>query len=476
MKIRLYLVAALSVFLLGQMMAPRGVCADEPMVPLSGQQPRVEGVETWPSAPWDQVLRMQIRFKIRNQELFKQFGEEQHDLRSPNYQRALTDEEFMADFAPTAADFEAVADWLRKAGFEIEEAYHGKVSYIKFNGTVAQAARAFGTPIVMSPIGKYTNASAPPIPARFADVISYVLGLEDFTTVVPDFQQGTNPVGFGVSDLRTFYNISPLLSSGGDGSGQCIAIVSVSNFLDAAPTAFNQTFGLPAFSASNLSRVFASGGADPGRTSDETEALVGIEWAHAVAPGAPIRVYIGDPSLPNSSGAVDAITRAVIDDACATISVPFDFCTLSASFFTDTLAPLFSTAAMTNMQSVFVASGNQGAAGRVLDPTTGQCVTGTSRNAKETAASPDVTAVGGTQFTPVYDASNNNVGFVSETVWKDATGAAGAARVRCSQSRPIRRASACPMTRSGTSQTWRWGRALPRPASTWASQKEPPAC
>ena len=52
------------------------------------------------------------------------------------------------------------------------------------------------------------------------------------------------------------------------------------------------------------------------------------------------------------------------------------------------------------------------------------CVTGTSRNINEIGASPNVTAIGGTEFSPNYS-GGNDVGSVSESVWNDGDGAAG---------------------------------------------------
>ena len=58
-----------------------------------------------------------------------------------------------------------------------------------------------------------------------------------------------------------------------------------------------------------------------------------------------------------------------------------------------------------------------------------KCVTGTTRSINELAGSPNVTAIGGTEFTPDYEAGND-VGFVAESVWNDGSGAAGGGESR----------------------------------------------
>jgi subtilase family serine protease len=164
-------------------------------------------------------------------------------------------------------------------------------------------------------------------------------------------------------------------------------------------------------------------GTNPGKNSAETEALLDIEWGHTVAPGAPIRVYIGNPSV-SADPLLDALKQAVKKNVCGSISISFGYCGAGASFFTSTLDPLFAQAASQG-QSVFIATGDSGAAGDVLDPTTNSCVPGTTPNVSEMAADPNVTAAGGTQFTPNYDASNNDIGNVPESVWDDGSGAGG---------------------------------------------------
>jgi subtilase family serine protease len=210
---------------------------------------------------------------------------------------------------------------------------------------------------------------------------------------------GASGTAFGPADFRTFYDENPLLNAGTTGGGgDCVALVEDSNYLPSAVTLFDSTFALPAASITN---VFAFNAANPGITGDEIEVLLDIEWVHAVAPGAPIRVYMGSGNL----ALPDAIAQAVSDNACGSISISYGFCSGSSSLFTGTLDPLFKKAAAQG-QSVFVSSGDQGAAGIMLNSSQTQCVLGTSQNVNEMSADPNVTAVGGTQAVPSYSAGN----------------------------------------------------------------------
>src|SRR5208282_4275833 len=229
---------------------------------------------------------------------------------------------------------------------------------------------------------------------------------------------------FGPADIYTFYDETPLLNGGTDGSNPgCIAVVEDSNIDMPAADAFNTQFGLPALSAANFNIVLVDK-TDPGQTPDEDETMVDVNYSHTVAPGSSIRIYLGDPNT-SSSAILDAIHAAVREknSPCSAISISFGFCGGSKGFY-ETQNGLFEQAAAQG-QSVFVATGDAGAAGLQFNKKMGACVPATTRNVNELGASPHVTAIGGTEFTPDYDVDGNDAGFVSETVWNDDGYAAG---------------------------------------------------
>jgi subtilase family serine protease len=252
----------------------------------------------------------------------------------------------------------------------------------------------------------------------------------------PDVVVGGSAPSFGPSDLQTFYNETPLLTAGNSGKGDCIAVIGDSDFLDAAISLFNTQFSLP---PSAITRVLADT-TSPGINGDEFEALWDQEWVHATAPGAPISFYLGNDSKATVDAVSDAIKRAIDDNACSVINISFGFCGKASAFYTGFLDPLFAKAAAQG-QSIFVAQGDAGAADVVQDPKTFSCVTATTPHVNEMGADPNVTSVGGTMFTPKYDASGNDVGFVTEHVWNDASGAGAGGRALCLPSPPISPAS-----------------------------------
>lgn len=340
---------------------------------------------------------------------------EQHDPASPQFHRWLTPDEFNARFAPRQADFDAVVGWLKSEGVTITAADR-EGRYINFTVPAGEAERLFNVTIAASADGQsYANLTDPSIPARFAGVIAHVDGLDNLRRAVPMIQRlgprlipGSAESGspwflfnmglaFRPADIYTFYDENGAL----DGSGQCIGIVEDSDWIDSAVALFDNQFSLR---AASITRILADG-SNPGINSDETEALLDIEWAHVIAPAAGLKVYI---SLKNrSDDIVDSIARAVRDNSCAVISISFGFCGASSpAFFSKTLDGFFKQAVAQGI-SVFVSSGDGGAA---------NCQIGT-QNVSEMAADPNVTAVGGTMFTPNYDGNGNDIGFVPEQVW-----------------------------------------------------------
>jgi hypothetical protein len=394
-----------------------------------------------PSLP----LRMEIRFALRNKKGLQSLLDQLQNPAAKNYHHWLNSEEFLKRFGPSAAQVKAVAAWLRAEGFTVSRQ---SATAIEFAGAAGQAERTFRVGIAKFGDGTvYANTNDPVIPKRFAGLIGAVSGMDNMLHAVALSHRSSGPAGaaiggttspnaplqiaaaerdrtsadignpqavvgsaksFGPSDLRTFYDES--VGAGSDGTGSCIAIVDVSDFLDSTMSTFTTQFGLPAIS---YSRVLE--GSNPGIISgDDLESELDVQWAHVAAPGASIRFYLG-------SGLVDDITGAIDDNACGTISISYGFCGVSSSFMTQTMDPLFMRAAAQG-QSVFVSAGDQGAAG--LSSSGNRCVNNTVRSVNEMSADPNVTSVGGTGFNPDYVGANDQ-GYATESAWNDPAGSTG---------------------------------------------------
>ena len=417
-------------------------------VPLRGNHPaELAALKGAVRAESTMPLQLTIVLGVRNQAALDQLLADQQNPASPQYRKWLTPQQFNSRFGPTDKQVELVIEWLKGEGFEVISVNRiGRM--IQAKGDAQTAERAFSTTL-MSTGASFANTTDPVIPAQFGGLIVSIMGLDNMHAVVPAGLHRTTPpapqpstpetlaladvtggssdnapqmpgaseggsTAFGPIDVETFYDEMTLLNGGNTGapSPDCIALDEDSDYLPSAVTLYDTTFGL---APAALTNVYPDGGS-PGKSGDEVETLLDIDYAHATAPGTPIHPYI-------AGDLYDAISQSVTDGTCGAISISFIFCGESSSFYTG-LDTLFAQAA-TQGQSVFIATGDWGAAG--LQYSSGSCVTGTVKNPSEMAASPHVTAVGGTTFAPQFNGSGNDISVVGvgsngiESAW-DASG------------------------------------------------------
>ncbi|HVA83924.1 MAG TPA: protease pro-enzyme activation domain-containing protein [Candidatus Binataceae bacterium] len=424
-------------------------------VKLTGNHP-VELVRLGPVVHADPAmeLRLTLVLGIHDQAKLDQLLADQQNPSSSDYHRWLTAAQFNQRFGPTRTQTDAVVRWLESRGLRVKSINRlGRT--IRVVANVTQAEAAFATTIVTSG-ANFGNASDPAVPAEFAGVVVAVLGLDNLHAVMPAGLHRRSPAAdralpaasrlaladvahpatndggavssgatsggstaFGPFDIEEFYDEAPLIAAGDSGSGapDCVALIEDSDYLNAAVSLFATAFGFPSF---NITRVLPDG-VSPGRNGDETEALLDLDYAHATAPSTPLHVYL-------DSDLFTSIQSSITDNTCGAISISFIACGSSSSFFTG-LDTLFAQAAAQG-QSVFIASGDWGAAGLQYDAVSNSCVTGTTRNPSEMAASPHVTGVGGTTFAPQFGASGDDTSVVGvapggiESAWGSSGGGA----------------------------------------------------
>lgn len=182
---------------------------------------------------------------------------------------------------------------------------------------------------------------------------------------------------------------------------------------------FDAQFGLP---AANLTMVPTDDSVPIPYSDTAQECELDVEWAHAVAPNTPIVLYvITNPS----QGAFDALSLAVAQNACGTISSSVHACANEAelkAYFT------IEAQAVVQGQTLFHASGDFGSFFACGQPAKYQRTTNVQPSIDETASSPDVTVVGGTQFSPVWGPDGANTSRLApniEHVWNELTLSAG---------------------------------------------------
>ncbi|MGO9607534.1 MAG: protease pro-enzyme activation domain-containing protein [Candidatus Binataceae bacterium] len=387
-------------------------------------------------APSTQTLPLQIWFKPRNQAKLNALLAAQQDPKSPQYHKWLTPQEYTRRFGPTDADFNKVSHWLSTEGFQVTSGSPTEGT-IKFNGSILTINHAFNTRVTKfsSDGKKFGNITDPELPAEYASLVGNITGLNNLMRIVPmhpavqnglaqktstsssglassrdepeqlTFSEAAAPdvlagnfESFAPSDAYTFYDETPLLNAGIKGATgtDCIAIYGDSDVTSNPLNAFTSQFMNG--TAVNLTRVNADGATEGTFSGDEIEALLDIEWSHAIAPSAQIYLY-----LDQDIG--DAVSHVATDNKCGTVNISFGICGAQNSYYTGTLDPIFSKAASQGI-SIFISAGDSGA---------DACGLGTA-NVSEMSADTNVVSVGGTQFNPDYNGSGNDVGFVAESV------------------------------------------------------------
>jgi subtilase family serine protease len=397
------------------------------------------------SLAMDHML-LQLQRSPEQEQAAQTLVQQLHDPKSPNFHKWITAAQYAQSFGLTQQDIDTVTAWLRSQGFTVNTVYPNGLT-IDFSGTAGQVARAFHTSIhYLNSGGKrhIANVSDPEIPAALAPAVTGILSLHDFAPRVmrkahPAFTFGTGTSSMQAvtpSDLATIYNLNPVFAAGITGKGQTIAVVEDADSYTADDfNTFRATFGLNQYPSGSLATVHpapAGGGSaciDPGsRNGDDFEATVDIEWATAAAPDATIALA-ACASTRTTWGGLIALANLINSAAPPNvISISYGECeALNGASLNAAFRALYQQA-VTQGISVFVAAGDEGAAG---------CDSGASGathgiGVSGWASTPYNVAVGGTDFADTYGGTNatywnstndsnfgSAISYIPEIPWND---------------------------------------------------------
>jgi subtilase family serine protease len=181
--------------------------AGEPMVRLLGNHPASVPAVGVQEAAERKMLSLTIGFSTRHLEELESLQRQQRDPSSPLYHRGLQRGEFVRRFRPSVSEYASVVDWLKAQGFKITSGKEPQM-WLWCEGTVAQVEAAFSVKIVMLGNGLYWNEDDPEIPTQFYGLIDSIAGLDNLSNLGGNFKSLSGQIGFGVNDLRTFYNLN----------------------------------------------------------------------------------------------------------------------------------------------------------------------------------------------------------------------------------------------------------------------------
>jgi len=357
-----------------------------------------------------------LRRSPEQEQELRQFIDQLADPASPNFHAWLTAQQFGQKYGLAQQEVDTVTQWLESNGFVVNGVYSNRV-LLDFSGTVGQVRRAFHTQIHRLRVnGKehIANMGDPQIPAVLAPLVAGVVSLNDFMPHPMNHPRASYTAGGGSyllvpADLATIYNFSPAFSAGYSGQGQTVVVIEDTDVYSTGDwSIFRSTFGLAsAYPGGSFTQLqppprWANNCDDPGTNGDDGEAILDAEWASAAAPNAAIVLA----SCANTTvfGGFIALQN-LLDSAAppAIISISYgDSETNDGETYNASINATYQQAVAEGV-SVFVSSGDQGAAGS--DYGASYAVNGININSF--ASTPYNVAVGGTDYGDTFDNVNS---------------------------------------------------------------------
>jgi len=357
---------------------------------------------------------------LRNQEELEVLISRISDPFDEYYGKYLTTDQFNEKFAPSYEDYEKVVAFAKKQGLDVLPEQKNRM-LLNVQSTARAVENIFNIQLSLyeKPNGRkfYAPDYEPEVPSYLAEVISGIVGLDNFVLRKPLFRVPNEDLkldphaaakafptgpggGFAPHDLQVAYNLSGISA---DGSGQSIALLELASYQASDINAYTDQFGLP---RANLVNVQVDGGSQAGINAEVT---LDIELALALAPKSTIYVYEG----PNSDqGILDTYNKIATDNIAKQISTSWGLGEdLTTSQFLQAENAIFMQMAAQG-QSMYAAAGDSGA----YDDYSGN----NSKNlvVDDPASQPYVTAVGGTTL----NVNAQNGAYVSESVWDNGLG------------------------------------------------------
>jgi xanthomonalisin len=385
------------------------VCAADAQVAI-GHAPRLHAGEriVGPLAAL-QPMHIEVALKLRNQAQLQSFIQA---ARSPSLliaQRAMSAQQFVADHSPTQDQANAVANYLRKAGFTNVRIAANRL-LVSADGTADVATAAFGTPFakVRDRQGRaaFMNTGDVRIPASLRGSVLSVVGLQDVHrphTLVKLRSSGLSPqsvTGHNPVDFSAIYGGAGVQSA----AGVTVGIITQGKITQTITdlNTFTSNNGLPAVTTQTI---------NTNGTSSDTSGVV--EWNLdsqdiVGAAGGQVGkiIFYNIPTLSNANLTAD-INKIVSDNQAKIINVSLGECeTYTQQDGSAAADDQAFQQAIAQGQTFSVSSGDSGA---------DECGDG-GTTPSQPASSPYVVAVGGTTL------NTSGTTWNGETVWSGTGG------------------------------------------------------
>ncbi len=367
----------------------------------------------------DVQMSLALVLPLRNQADLHVLLSKLYDPADQLYGKYLSSQEFIGRFAPTQADYDAIAAYARGLGLTVAGT-HPNRTLLDVSGPVSAIESGFNLHInnYQAPDGRqfYAPDNDPEVPDSVATQVIGIVGLDnlavwrahsnyisaDHASNASPSQIGTGPGGaLTPSDILVAYNLTGVASNG---SGQTLGVFELDGYNASDVAAYVSYYKLPAVPLQNVLVDGFSGRAGNGAS----EVTLDIELQNALAPGASrIIVYEG----PNTNtGVVDTYNRIATDNLAKQISTSWGLSEgqSSSSVINSENAAFQQMAAQG--QSIYAASGDSGAYDN-----------GSTLSVDDPASQPYMVGTGGTQLFV-----NTGETYNHETTWNNGSTSSGA--------------------------------------------------
>lgn len=369
---------------------------------------------------------------------------EQQDRTSPKYHKWLTPQQTADLFGMAPDDLAKVSTWLTSQGFTINFVA-GSCTHISFSGTAAQIASAFHAQIHQYEVNgesHFANANALSVPAAFSSLVLGFRGLSNFrpkprtsmvrhTSGAPRLNASAGQHLLAPEDFATIYDVKALYDAGFDGTGESIAVVGQTAVTMSDITNFRSAAGL---STNNPTVVVVPTTGTPVYTGagDLGESDLDLEWSGAVAKNATILFVTVGPQgdvFDSLFWALDPSLTSNLPPLAPVVSISYGACEAANGLAFAQEVQQFVQSANAQGTTVTAAAGDQGAAD--CDDNVDETVAVDGLAVDVPAAVPEVTGVGGTEFSAdktapaTYWSSTQDVNsgsalqYIPEGIWND---------------------------------------------------------
>jgi parallel beta-helix repeat protein len=302
-------------------------------ISLPSQMPRL-GVQG--TVPPTTPISLNVVISSRNPVGLKQYVNEVSSPLSPEYGHFINPQRYAELYGPDLIEVNSLSSYFLSKGLQTSiDQSNPNILHVSGNAVnVESALQVSLDSFRVSNRSYYSPLTMPQMPSKFS-FVQTIYGLSNYESnssfASPMYrtagkisglpaQSDSNNIYYTPSEMYQIYNSSSLLAAGYKGSGVTIAIIDAYGdpYIQQEVNNFSAQFNLPPLTVNQICVDGPCNYAAGVTQGWQPEIALDVEWAHAMAPGAAINLYIGSNS---SFPLFDAVEQAVSNSSNSIISM-----------------------------------------------------------------------------------------------------------------------------------------------------------